>query len=98
MKLDDEMKLWETRSNDEFGKTLRAIRDLTNDYFPVEKDEFGISSTPISNFSAQYALYGEKVRKNIAKSVRDILYNYDILNNDSAVKSLVNKLMKISNK
>ena len=93
--LDEEMKLWETRDNDEFGKTLRAIRDLTNDYFPVEEDEFGMSSTPISHYSAQYALDGEKVRKSIAKSVHDILYNYDILNNDSAVKSLVNKLMKI---
>ena len=97
MTLDEEMKLWEIRDNDEFGKTLRAIRELTNDYFCIESDEFGIESTPISHYSAIYALDGEKVRKSIAKSVYDILYNYDIIGNDEGVSSLVNELKRIAN-
>lgn len=97
MNIDEEMKLWETRDNDEFGKTLRAIRDLTDDYFPMEKDEFGMYSTPISHYSAIYALDGEKVRKNIVKSVKSILYNYDILGNDEGVDSLVKELEEIAN-
>ena len=97
MTLDEEMKLWEIRDNDEFGKTLRAIRELTNDYFCIEKDEFGMESTPISHYSAIYALDGEKVRKSIAKSVYDILYNYDIIGNDEGVSSLVNELKRIAN-
>lgn len=98
MNLDEEMKLWEIRDNDEFGKTLRAIRELTNDYFCVEEDEFGMESTPISHYSAIYALDGEKVRKSIAKSVYNILYNYDIIGNDEGVSSLVNELIEIANR
>lgn len=98
MTLDEEMKLWEVRDNDEFGKTLRAIRDLTNDYFPMEEDDFGMTSTPISHYSAIYALDGEKVRKSIAKSVHDILYNYDILGNDEGVENLVKELIEIANR
>ena len=97
MTLDEEMKLWETRANDEFGKTLKAIRELTNDYFCVEEDEFGIESTPISHYSAIYALDGEKVRKSIARSVYDILYNYDIIGNDEGISSLVKEMLKIAN-
>ena len=98
MTLDEEMKLWEIRDNDKFGKTLRAIRELTNDYFCIEKDEFGMESTPISHYSAIYALDGEKVRKSIAKSVHNILYNYDILGNDEGVENLVNELIEIANR
>ena len=97
MNLDEEMKLWEIRDNDEFGKTLRAIRELTNDYFCIEKDEFGIESTPISHYCAIYSLDGEKARKSIAESVHDILYDYDILGNDEGVNSLVNELNRIAN-
>ena len=97
MTLDEEMKLWEIRDNDEFGKTLRAIRELTNDYFYIERDEFGMESTPISYYLAIYALDGEKVRKSIAKSIYDILYNYDIIGNDEGVSSLVNELKRIAN-
>jgi len=98
MTLDEEMKLWEIRDNDEFGKILKAIRELTNDYFCIERDEFGIESTPISHYCAIYSLDGEKVRKSIAKSIYDILYNYDILGNDEGVENLVNELIEIANR
>lgn len=97
MTLDEEMKLWEIRDNDEFGKTLRALRELTDDYFPIERDELGMESTPISHYSAIYALDGETARKSIAKSVYNILYNYDIIGNDEGVRSLVDELKRIAN-
>ena len=96
--IDEEMKLWEIRDNDEFGKTLRAIRELTNDYFCIEKDEFGMESTPISYYCALYAIDGEESRKIIAKAVYNVLYDYDILGNDEGVKSLVNELIEIANR
>lgn len=97
MNLDEEMKLWKERENDEFGKTLKAIRDLTNDYFCVEEDEFGLTHTPISHYLAVYSLDGEKTRKSITKSIYNILDNYDILSVDEGVNSLVNELKRIAN-
>ena len=34
MNIEDEMLLWETRSNDEFGQVLKKIRKATIDYLP----------------------------------------------------------------
>lgn len=96
MNIDAEMKLWEERSNDEFGKLLKSIIEHTNDYFISELGEDGFDTTPIEHYSAMYALDGEKYRLDIAISVYNILYNYDILDNDWVVKKLVNKLMKVA--
>ena len=96
MNIDAEMKLWEDRLNDEFGTLLKSIIKHTDDYFVSELGEDGFGTTPIEQYSAVYALDGEKVRLNIATSVYNILYNYDILDNDLTVKNLVNKLMKIA--
>ena len=94
MSLDDEMKLWEDRSNDEFGKVLQAIKELTKDYFAAEEDEFGISSIPLDVYIAQYSVFG--MRKSIALNVRDLLENYDILGNDEGVDNLVKELEELA--
>ena len=47
MTIEEEMKIWEDRSNDEFGKILKALKELTKDYFVAEEDEFGISRMPL---------------------------------------------------
>jgi len=90
MTLDEEMKLWEERSNDEFGKVLHAIKELTKDYFVAEEDEFGINSIPLDIYIAQYSVFGR--RKSIALNIRDLLENYDILGNDEGVDNLVKEL------
>ena len=90
MTLDEEMKLWEERSNDEFGKVLHAIKELTKDYFVAEEDEFGINSIPLDIYIAQYSVFGR--RKSIALNIRNLLENYDILGNDEGVDNLVKEL------
>ena len=91
--IDMEMKLWEDRLNDNFGKILQKIKKLTNDIFYHEEDEFGISSTPISHEISIYCLDGNK--KVTANRVESILENYDILENYSNIKKLVNKLKSL---
>ena len=90
MNLDEKMKLWEERSNDEFGKILKEIKELTKDYFCAEEDEDGNYSTPISNYIVAYSLDGN--RKYTASVIKNILENWDILGNDKGVDSLVKEL------
>lgn len=90
MTIDEEMKLWEDRSNDEFGKILNTIKELTKDYFCAEPDEYGIFSTPISNCIAWYSLDGN--RKYVYTQMKCILENWDILGNDEGVELLMVEL------
>lgn len=90
MTLDEKMKLWEERSNDEFGKILQAIKEATKDYFCADEDEYGNYSTPISNYIVAYSLDGD--RKYTAKEIKYTLENYDILGNDEGVDSLIKDL------
>ena len=94
MTLDEEMKLWETRSNDEFGTLLKKIQKATKDYLYSWK-EFGIEYNPLSEYITYYALDGN--REYTAKSIKNILENYDILGNHRNIKILVNKLIKLAN-
>ena len=96
MNIDEEMKIWEERSNDEFGKILKAIKELTKDYFYSEEDENGIKFTPISNYIAEYSLDGN--RKVTYARIHNILENWDILGNNEGVDSLVKELNEIANK
>ena len=41
MTLDEEMKLWDERANDEFGKILEKIKKATKDYL-YSWEEMGI--------------------------------------------------------
>ena len=90
MNLDEKMKLWEERANDEFGKILQSIKELTKDYFYAEEDEYGNYVTPISNYITAYALDGN--RKYTVSSIKNILENWDILGNDEGIDSLVKDL------
>lgn len=90
MALDEEMKIWEERSNDEFGKILHAIKELTKDYFFVEEDEYGNYVTPISDYIVAYSLDGN--RKYTASVIKNILENWDILGNDEGVDNLMKEL------
>ena len=94
MTLDEEMKIWEERSNDEFGKILQAIKELTKDYFVAEEDEFGINSMPLDVYIAQYSVFGR--RKSIALNVRNLLENYDILGNDEGIDNLMKELEELA--
>ena len=94
MTLDEEMKLWEERANDEFGQILKKIKLATKDYL-YSWEECGIEYNVLSDFITGYALDGN--RKYTTKCIYNILYNYDILGNHRNVKKLVNEMMKLAN-
>lgn len=93
MSIDEEMKIWEERSNDEFGTTLKAIKELVKDYFVVEEDENGLATMPLDAYIAYYSVYGN--RNSVANNVRNLLENYDILDNDDGVDNLMKELEEL---
>jgi len=93
MNLDEEMKLWEERANDEFGQILTKIKKATKDYL-YSWTEMGIESNALSEYITGYSLDGN--RKYTAKAIYNILYTYDILGNYRNIKKLVNKMMKLA--
>ena len=94
MNIDEEMKLWEERANDEFGQILKKIAKATKDYLYSWK-EMGIEYNVLSEYITCYALDGN--REYTAKAIYNILYNYDILGNHKNVKKLVEQLIKLAN-
>ena len=94
MTLDEEMKLWDERANDEFGKILEKIKKATQDYL-YSWEEMGIEYNILSEYITGYALDGN--RKYTAKAIYNILENYDILENHRNVKRLVNEMNKLAN-
>jgi len=93
MTLDEEMTLWQARSNDEFGTMLKEINEASAEYFFAEPDEFGIVNTPVSHYLTLYALDG--TRKYIAHTIYRILEDRDILE-DENIKALADKMMKLA--
>lgn len=94
MTFDEEMKLWETRANDEFGKILKKIQKATKDYL-CSWEEMGIEYNSLSYPITSYSLDGN--REYTAKQIYLILYNYDILGNHRNVKKLVKEMLKLAN-
>ena len=94
MNLDEEMKLWDERANDEFGKVLKKIKKATKDYL-YSWEEMGIEYNILSEYITSYALDGNRMFA--AKHIYNILENYDILGNHHNVKKLVNKMMDLAN-
>lgn len=92
MTIDEEMKLWEERANDEFGTILKQIKEATKDYL-YSWEEMGIEYNILSEYITSYALDGN--REYVAKSVKNILTEYDILGNHQNVKKMVNNLFKL---
>ena len=93
MTLDEEMKLWETRANDEFGEILKKIQKATKDYL-YSWEEMGIEYNVLSEYITGYALDGN--RKYTAKAIYNVLYNYDIIGNHKNIKKLVNEMKKLA--
>ena len=93
MTLDEEMKLWEERANDEFGQILTKIKKATKDYL-YSWTEIGIESNALSEYITGYSL--DCNRKYTAKAIYNVLYNYDILGNHRNIKKLVNEMMKLA--
>ena len=94
MTIDEEMKLWETRANDEFGQILKKIQKASKNYLYSWNDmgiEYNILSEPITS----YALDGNS--EFTAKQVYRILYNYDIIGNHRNIKKLAKEMLKIAN-
>ena len=97
MNIEEDMKIWEERSNDEFGSLLKSVIKLTNEYFTSDIDEDGMTvKNPIQYYSTLYTFDGN--RKYVLNAIRGILYNYDILGNDKEVDSLIKQLNEIIQK
>ncbi len=95
--LDEDMKLWEERSKDEFGKVLKEIEKycidlwgLTNDY-EVE----GLEQSIISKYINTYALDGD--RNYVARRIYRTLENFDMIDNndDPRFMELVNEMLEL---
>ena len=84
MTLDEEMKIWEARMNDPFGKTLSAIVN-------TEKTEFGLCSNLLDQCKAAYALDGN--RSFIVKKIKHILTEYDMIDDFKASVRNLEKLV-----
>ena len=93
MTLDEEMKLWEERSNDEFGQILKKIKKATKDYL-YSWTEMGIEYNALSEYITGYSLYDN--RKYTAKAIYNILDMYDILGNQNKIKKLADEMMKLA--
>ena len=93
MNIEDEMLLWETRSNDEFGQVLKKIHKATIDYLP-SWEYMGIEYNMLSEYITGYSLDGD--RKYTASGIHNVLYNYDILSNHKNIKKLVEALFELS--
>lgn len=93
MTIEEEMKLWEERANDEFGTILKKIQKATKDYL-CSWEEMGIEYNILSAYITGYSLDGD--RKYTASAIHNILYNYDILSNHKNIKKLVETLFELS--
>lgn len=96
MTLEEEMKLWEERENDEVGKLINFAYNETKDILYSYKDEFGIEHNPINSVLDAYLLDGNA--KYSVRNLKNILHNYDICNFDDVKYSnnveLAKKILK----
>jgi len=90
--LDEEMKLWEERANDEFGQILTKIKKATKDYL-YSWNEMGIEYNELSEPITAYALDGN--RFHTATRIKNILSEIDLLGNHRNIKKLVDDLFKL---
>lgn len=92
--IEKEIKIWKERANDEFGKILTKISELTKDILPTYENEIGIESSPISIPIANYSIVGD--RKRTYSEIYNVLDDYDIIGNYPNVKRLMIKLNSLS--
>ena len=92
MPLDEEIKLWKERANDEFGLILNKIKEATKDHL-YSWEEFGIEYNSISEYITAYSLDGD--RRWTATHIKAVLEDYDIIPNYKNVQKLINELFKL---
>lgn len=94
--IDDEMSVWKERENSHFYKILKKIEKHVIDLFGTQKDEYGISSSPIGYDISEFALDGNM--KYTAQKIYNKLENYDMLHNGNrSLDILVNKMLRLAN-
>ena len=78
MTLEEEMKLWEERENDEVGKLINFAYNEIKDIIYSYIDEFGIEHNSIKSVLDVYAIDGNA--KCSIRNLKNILYFYDVCN------------------
>lgn len=96
MTLEEEMKLWEERENDEVGKLINLAYNETKDIVYSHTDDLGIEHNPIKSVLDVYVIDGNA--KCSIRNLKNILYFYDICNFDDVKYSnnveLAKKIVK----
>ena len=94
--LDDEMAMWEQRSNDEFGQVIKQIENYFKEYVGETQSEYeGIKETPITWVVASYGLDGNK--RSVANKIYNTVVDYDLYGNgDSEFDALVDKMTQLA--
>ena len=77
MTLDEEMKLWEVRSNDKFGSLIKKIDGIIDECTLKEDHGSGIKSSYLAHLHAVYCLDGNV--NNIMAAMISYLENYDYI-------------------
>ena len=77
MTLDEEMKLWEVRSNDKFGSLIKKIDEIIDECTLKEDHGSGIKSSYLAHLHALYCLYGNTNK--IMAAMINYLENYDYI-------------------
>ena len=95
--LDEDMKLWEERSKDEFGKVLKEIEKYCIDLWGTTKDYEvpELEQSIISKYITTYELDGD--RNYVARRIYRTLENFDMIDNndDQRFMELVNEMLKL---
>ena len=96
--LDEDMKLWDERANDEFGQVLYEIEKYAIDLFGTTKDYEvpELEQSIISKYITTYALTGDK--NYVARRIYGTLENFDMIDNmdDPHFMELVNEMMELA--
>lgn len=102
MTLDEEMQLWETRSNDKFGSLIKSIEKELDGYFLNEETDYGTVSNPVHSILTSYELDGDM--ESCFNSVCYFLQMYDYCNlkhptwsNHPSIARMIRKFAKTNN-
>ena len=96
MTLEEEMKLWEERENDEVGKLINFAYNEAKDIIYSHTDDLGIEHNPIKSVLDTYVIDGNA--KYSIRNLKNVLFFYDICNFDDVKYSnnveLAKKIVK----
>lgn len=78
--IEEEMKLWEERSNSKFGKALKKLDKLVGEVF-CYTNEYGHKITPITNLMNTWVM--DDVNKHgLMKRIQAVLEDYDMIEDE----------------